>query len=473
MSFEMVVGLEVHTQLKTQSKMFSNTSTCYGQPANTQASWIDLALPGTLPVVNEKALQMAIMFGLAVDATISKDSFFARKNYFYPDLAKGYQISQSHNPIVQNGQLVINTSKGEKNIRIERAHLEEDAGKSVHNIISGRTGIDYNRAGTPLLEIVTQPDFRSAEEVVSYLKSLHRLVRHLGICDGNMQEGSFRCDVNLSIRRQGEINLGVRTELKNLNSFRFIEAAIHYEYQRQVDVLTSGKQVVQETRLYDPDRNETKAMRSKENAFDYRYFPDPDLLVLQVSQNDIDNIKQKMPLLPQQRQQHYLKFLSLEEVNYLMDNPDIADYYDQVCLQGIAEKVAYNWASTEVQGLFNRLQKPFDKQILPAAVLVEIIEQVNNDQISMKSAKTVIQTYTQEAKDINQIIDALGLRQSNDSAFVESIVDEIIANNPQQVKLYKEGKTKLLGFFVGQAMKQSKGKANPKQVNEVVIKKLS
>ncbi|WP_192483708.1 MULTISPECIES: Asp-tRNA(Asn)/Glu-tRNA(Gln) amidotransferase subunit GatB [Cysteiniphilum] len=471
MSYEMVIGLEVHVQLKTQAKIFSNAATLYGQEPNTQVSFLDIALPGTLPVVNKQAIDMAVMFGLAVDATISKNSFFARKNYFYPDLPKGYQISQSNNPIVQNGQLEITTNKGIKTIRIERAHLEEDAGKSVHDFIGDQTGLDYNRAGTPLLEIVTHPDFRSAEEVICYLKDLHQLVQHLGICDGNMQEGSFRCDVNLSIRKPDD-NLGTRAELKNINSFRFIESAIHYEYQRQVNVLDKGGIITQETRLYDPDNNETRSMRSKENAFDYRYFPDPDLLPIILSNEEIESIHSHMPLLPKVRRETYAKMLNADEINFLMDNPLVADYYDALA-KSISAKTAYNWVAVELQAVFNRAQSAFDAKRVPVEILLELIACVDKDEISLKSAKTVLQNYYDQPQAIQTIIDQLGVRQSNDLEFVESLVDEILAQNPQQVQDYLAGNKKLLSFFVGQIMKNSRGKANPKQVNEILNKKLN
>ncbi|WP_116964570.1 Asp-tRNA(Asn)/Glu-tRNA(Gln) amidotransferase subunit GatB [Fastidiosibacter lacustris] len=471
MSYQMVIGLEVHVQLKTVSKIFSNAATLYGQKPNTQVSFVDIALPGTLPVVNKKTIEMAIMFGLATDAKISKNSFFARKNYFYPDLAKGYQISQSSNPIVQNGILEITTSNGSKLIRIERAHLEEDAGKSIHDFIGDQTGLDYNRAGTPLLEIVTHPDFSSSTEVICYLKDLHQLVQHLGICDGNMQEGSFRCDVNLSVHKQKE-PFGTRVELKNINSFRFIESAIAYEYKRQIKMLEQGQKVIQETRLYDPDRNETRSMRNKENAFDYRYFPDPDLLPILITQQDIDLIKAQMPLLPRLRRIQYQKDLNEDEVNFLMDNPDIANYYDALVTK-TTPRVAYNWVGIELQALFNRAQSTFDTHKISVNTLFEIIQCVDKDEISLKSAKAVLQSYYERSDAIQTIIDKLGIRQSNDSSLIEALVDEIIANNPKQVADYQAGNSKLLSFFVGQIMKGSKGQANPKQVNEILLKKLS
>ncbi|WP_395946357.1 Asp-tRNA(Asn)/Glu-tRNA(Gln) amidotransferase subunit GatB [Caedibacter taeniospiralis] len=470
MSYEMVIGLEVHVQLKTKAKIFSNAASLYGQVPNTQVSFVDIALPGTLPVVNKKAIEMAIKFGVAVDAMISKNSFFARKNYFYPDLPKGYQISQSHNPIVQNGKLNIQTSKGAKTIRIERAHLEEDAGKSVHDFIGEQTGLDYNRAGTPLLEIVTHPDFRSAEEVVCYLKDLHQLVQHLGICDGNMQEGSFRCDVNLSVRKENE-PLGTRAELKNINSFRFIESAIHYEYQRQIRLLEKGEKITQETRLYDADKNETRSMRSKENAFDYRYFPDPDLLPMMISVEEIEAIKADIPMLPKVRQEAYAKVLNDDEVSFLMDNPEVADYYDRLAAS-LAPRVAYNWVAVELQALFNKAQTAFNPDSVPVAIVHEIIQSIEKDEISLKSAKAVLQNYYETSQPIQRIIDQLGVRQHNDAGLVEALIDEVMAQSPKQVEDYRAGNVKLLSFFVGQVMKSSKGKANPKQVNEVLIKKL-
>ena len=472
MQFDMVIGLEVHVQLKTRSKMFSSAPINYGAAANTQAAWVDLAMPGTLPVVNKKAIEMAIMFGIAINAEISRNSFFARKNYFYPDLPKGYQISQSSNPIVQNGEIEITTNRGTKIIHIERAHLEEDAGKSVHHLVTDGTGIDYNRAGTPLLEVVTHPDFRSSEEVISYLKAIHQLVCHLDICDGNMQEGSLRCDVNLSIKKQGSETLGTRVELKNINSFKFIESAINYEYQRQVSHIENNVPIVQESRLYDPENNETRSMRNKENAFDYRYFPDPDLLPVIVTSQEIDRITDEMPMLPGVRQRKYAENLGADAVNFLMEHVEIANYYDRVC-RSIPPKVAYNWVSTELQALFNREQKPFNAEAIPAHILIEIIQQVDTEAISVKSAKKVLQHYYAHPADINAIIDQLGLRQSNDISAVETLVHEIISNNKKQVDQYLSGKTQLLGFFVGQVMKKSQGKANPKQVSEVISQKLS
>ncbi|MED7787838.1 Asp-tRNA(Asn)/Glu-tRNA(Gln) amidotransferase subunit GatB [Francisella sp. 19X1-34] len=472
MNWEMVIGLEVHIQLSTKSKLFSTSATEYGQHQNTQAAFLDLGLPGTLPVVNKEVIRKAVMFGLAVDAKISKNSFFARKNYFYPDLPKGYQISQSTNPIVQEGRLDIETSKGQKTIRIERAHLEEDAGKSLHGYVVGETGLDYNRAGTPLLEIVTYPDFRSAEEVVVYLKKLHQLVKHLGICDGNMQEGSFRCDVNLSIRPEGQSEFGTRAELKNINSFRFIDKAIEHEYARQIAVLESGGKVMQETRLYDADANETRPMRAKEDAFDYRYFPDPDLLPLIITDEYIESIRKQMPLRPEEREALYREHLVEQQVEFLLSNLEIADYYDKVALV-IGHKPAYNWVTVDLISTLNRAEKEFSKDIVPAEILLDIISNVQKDVISQANAKKVIAEYIESTDSVEVIIEKLGLKQVSDESAIRELVQGIISANPQQATDFKAGKTKLMGFFVGQTMKASKGKANPKQVNQIVQQELN
>lgn len=472
MSWEMVIGLEVHIQLNTKSKLFSSSATKYGQHQNTQAAFLDLGLPGTLPVLNKEAVRKAIIFGLAVDATISKDSFFARKNYFYPDLPKGYQTSQSHNPIVQDGKLEIETSQGQKTIRIERAHLEEDAGKSIHGYVVGETGLDYNRAGTPLLEIVTHPNFRSAEEVVVYLKKLHQLVKHLNICDGNMQEGSFRCDVNLSTRPAGQREFGTRAELKNINSFKFIDKAIEYEFNRQIAVLESGGEVVQETRLYDADANETRSMRAKEDAFDYRYFPDPDLLPIKLTDEYIDEIKKQMPLKPEEREAVYREHLIDQEVDFLLSNLEIADYYDQIASR-VGYKVAYNWVTVDLISTLNKLGKDFTTGIVPSEFLLDIIANVQKDTIAQASGKKVISSYIENPRAVDVIIEELGLKQVSDEGAIRELVQGIIAANPQQAADFKAGKTKLMGFFVGQAMKASKGKANPKQVNQIVQEELN
>ena len=472
MKWEMVIGLEVHIQLNTKSKLFSTSATQYGQAPNTQAAFLDLGLPGTLPVINKEVIRKAVTFGLAVDATISQDSFFARKNYFYPDLPKGYQISQSSNPIVQNGVLEVSTANYDKVIRIERAHLEEDAGKSIHGYVPDETGLDYNRAGTPLLEIVTHPDFRSSEEVLLYLKKLHQLVKHLDICDGNMQEGSFRCDVNLSIRPFGQEEYGTRAELKNINSFKFIDKAIDHEFDRQVVVLESGGEVLQETRLYDADANETRSMRSKEDAYDYRYFPDPDLLPIKITDDYIAKVAANMPLMPEQRQELYAQHLASQDVDFILSNLGMADYFDQVA-KVVGHKTAYNWTAIDLVSVFNKAGMGFAKDIVPSDVLVEIIESVQKDVISQKAAKQVIAAYIEKPSAIADIIDSLGLKQVSDEGAIRQIVQDIIVANPAPAADFKAGKVKLMGFFVGQAMKASKGKANPKQVNQIVKEELN
>ena len=472
MNWEMVIGLEVHIQLNTKSKLFSTSSTKYGQHQNTQASFLDLGLPGTLPVVNKEVIRKATMFGLAIDAKISKNSFFARKNYFYPDLSKRYQISQCNNPIVQEAKLCIKTSKCNKSIRIERAHLEEDAGKSLHGCVAGETGLDYNRAGIPLLEIVTHPDFRSVEEVIVYLKKLHHLVKQLGICDGNMQEGSFRCDVNLSICPFGQEEYGTRTELKNINSFKFIYKAIEYEYNRQISVLENDGEVIQETRLYDADVNETRSMRAKEDAYDYRYFPDPDLLPLIITDEYIESIRNDMPLSLDDRKDLYSEHLGEQEVDFLLSNLEMANYYDQL-VKSLDYNVAYNWLAIDLISVLNKLGKEFSESFLPAEILVEVIVSVQKDVISQTNGKKVIRAYIEEPNSINVIVNKLGLKQDSNEGDIRELVQGIITANSEQAADFKAGKTKLIDFFVGQAMKLSKGKANPKQVNHIVIDELS
>lgn len=468
----MFIGLEVHVQLKTNSKIFSSAPVNYNATANTQASWIDLAMPGTLPVINKKAIEMAIMFGIAINANISRNSFFTRKNYFYPDLPKGYQITQSTNPIIQNGKIEITAQKGTKMIHIKSAHLEEDAGKSIHHLIDGCSGIDYNRAGTPLLEIVTHPDFRNSEEVISYLKKIHELVCHLGICDGNMQEGSLRCDVNLSVKEKNSETLGTRVELKNINSFKFIKNAISYEYQRQVDNIKNNIPIVQESRLYDPKENKTKSMRGKESTADYRYLPDPDLLNIVVTSQEIDRVAKTIATLPNIRRKRYAENLCDNSVSFLMTNVEIANYYDRVC-QSISPKTAYNWVSIELQSLFHREQKPFNPSKIPSGILIEIIQQVDAEIISAKSARKVLQHYYERPESVNKIVDRLGIRQNNDELTTETLADKIFSVNKKQVVQYLSGRTQLLSFFIGQVMKASRGKANPKRVSNVINQKLN
>tara|TARA_B100000676_G_C18064099_1_gene839713 strand:+ start:911 stop:2347 length:1437 start_codon:yes stop_codon:yes gene_type:complete len=473
MTWETVIGLEVHVQLKTVSKLFSGASTAFGAEPNTQACGIDLGLPGVLPVLNGEAIRMAISFGLAVDAKISRRSVFARKNYFYPDLPKGYQISQLDDPIVAGGHMDIVTSAGSKRIGITRAHLEEDAGKSLHEDFQGASGIDLNRAGTPLIEIVSEPDMRSAEEALAYLRQIHALVRYLDICDGNMQEGSFRCDANVSVRQHGA-PLGTRTELKNINSFRFIERAINYEVERQIDVLEGGGQVVQQTRLYDADRNETRPMRSKEEAHDYRYFPDPDLLPVSVSQTTIDEVAASLPELPQAKQQRFAEQYGLgdEDCRQLTAGREVADYFEEATRVSGAAKATANWVIGELAGQLNRHDLEItDSPIAPEA-LGKLVGRIQDETISGKIAKQLFEQIWQEPSDVDELIEAQGLRQVTDSGAIESLVAEVLANNDKQVQQYLDGNQKVLGFLVGQVMKASAGKANPKQVNQLLRQRI-
>ena len=473
MTWETVIGLEVHVQLKTVSKLFSGASTAFGAEPNTQACGIDLGLPGVLPVLNGEAIRMAISFGLAVDAKISRRSVFARKNYFYPDLPKGYQISQLDDPIVAGGHMDIVTSAGSKRIGITRAHLEEDAGKSLHEDFQGASGIDLNRAGTPLIEIVSEPDMRSAEEALAYLRQIHALVRYLDICDGNMQEGSFRCDANVSVRQHGA-PLGTRTELKNINSFRFIERAINYEVERQIDVLEGGGQVVQQTRLYDADRNETRPMRSKEEAHDYRYFPDPDLLPVSVSQTTIDEVAASLPELPQAKQQRFAEQYGLgdEDCRQLTAGREVADYFEEATRVSGAAKATANWVIGELAGQLNRHDLEITDSPIAPEELGKLVGRIQDETISGKIAKQLFEQIWQEPSDVDELIEAQGLRQVTDSGAIESLVAEVLANNDKQVQQYLDGNQKVLGFLVGQVMKASAGKANPKQVNQLLRQRI-
>lgn len=477
MNWEIVIGIEVHAQLATQSKLFSGAATQFGAEANSQACAIDVALPGTLPVLNEKVLELATRFGLSIGATINQHNVFARKNYFYPDLPKGYQISQFEQPIVEHGHLDLQLSGGvTKRIGITRAHLEEDAGKSIHEGLGGNTGIDLNRAGTPLLEIVSEPDMHSVEEAVTYCRTLHQLVRYLGICDGNMQEGSFRCDINISLRPKGQAEFGTRTELKNLNSFRFIEQAIIGEVERQRELLESGQPVIQQTRLYDPDRDETRAMRSKEDAHDYRYFPDPDLLPVSLSQAFIDQIKSNLPELPWQKAERYTKELGVSAVDagIITQSLDSVDYFEQVLAakdQTVQAKQVANWLVTD---LLAKLPGGDIKQCsITANALSKLLLRIADNTISNSAAKTVLEAMWQSCDDVDDIIAAKGLKQLSNSGELDSIIREIIANNPEQVEQYRAGKDKLISFFVGQVMKVTKGKANPGMVNQLLKKQLA
>lgn len=476
--WEVVIGLEVHAQLSTCSKIFSSAATAYGAEPNTQACSLDLALPGTLPVLNHEAVNKAIKFGLSVDAQINKRSVFARKNYFYPDLPKGYQISQFDLPIVGKGHLDITLEDGTtKRIGITRAHLEEDAGKSLHDGIPGTSGIDLNRAGTPLLEIVSEPDMRSAEEAVSYLKTLHQLVRYLDICDGNMQEGSFRCDVNISVRPEGQAKFGTRAEIKNVNSFRFVEQAIHYEVQRQTTLIASGETIIQETRLFDPDQGVTRSMRKKEDAHDYRYFPDPDLLPLCLEENDIETIRKTLPELPQAKRLRYKSEFGLTDydANVIISSRDIAKFFEDTvtAASGVEPKLISNWVSGELAAMLNKNSIDITNSPVSPTKLAKLLQRIQDQTISNSMGKQVFESLWNGAEDADQVIAEKGLKQISDPAAIEAIISEIIANNPTQLEQYRSGKDKLFGFFVGQAMKATKGKANPKLINDILKKYLA
>lgn len=472
MEWDIVIGLEVHAQLKTKSKLFSGASTTFGAPANSQACFIDAALPGVLPVLNQEAVVMAIQLGLALNADINDCSVFERKNYFYPDLPKGYQISQFQKPIVTNGTLSIKLDDGSiKTVLINRAHLEEDAGKSLHELHTAYTGIDLNRAGTPLLEIVTEPCLYSTEEAIKYLKTLHQLVRFLGICDGNMQEGSFRCDVNLSLKPKGSNTLGTRTELKNLNSFRFIEKAIAVEQIRHQDILEQGGTITQETRLYNPDTNTTHAMRDKENENDYRYFPDPDLLPIQITRFQIAEIKSNLADLPEQIYQQLSKIPTLNEddINFVLSSPAVYLFYKRIksyCPN--SEKPIINWLKGPYAAALNEHGLDFETLPVSAYAVATLIQKIQSKSISSNNAKHVFAALWEHEEDIDTIIQREGYQQMEDSSALEELIIKLVQNHPKQVNEYKEGKEQLLGFFVGQIMKQTKGQANPEQVNELL-----
>ena len=481
MDWETVIGLEIHTQLATKSKIFSGAATTYGAEPNTQACEVDLGLPGVLPVLNEQAVLMAIKFGLAIGAEIPKRSVFSRKNYFYPDLPKGYQISQFELPIVNSGHIEIQLADGTtKEVGITRAHLEEDAGKSMHEGFGDQTGIDLNRAGTPLLEIVSEPDMRSAKEAVAYMKKVHSIVCYLGICDGNMQEGSFRCDANVSIRPKGEEAFGTRTELKNINSFRYVEQAINIEIERQVDILEDGGKIDQETRLYDPDRNETRSMRSKEEANDYRYFPDPDLLPIQIDVELIERIRNQLPELPNAKKQRFIDEFNLSDYDsgVLTAQKEIADYFeDCVAITKGEAKLSANWINGELSASLNKENKDITESPVTPKMLGSMIKLINDDTISGKIAKQVFEAMWNGEGSADSIVESKNLKQVTDRGAIEKLVDDVIANNPTQITQYKatpeEKKEKLIGYFVGQIMKKSQGKANPKKVNELLIEKLN
>src|SRR5687767_6870034 len=482
MSWETVIGLEIHAQLATSSKIFSSAATAYGAAPNAQANLVDLGYPGVLPVLNREAVRMAVKFGLAVGAQISPRSIFARKNYFYPDLPKGYQISQYETPVVGKGTLRILLDDGTvKVIGITRAHLEEDAGKSLHEDFHGLTGIDLNRAGTPLLEIVSEPDMRSAKEAVAYMKKIHTLVRYLEICDGNMQEGSFRCDANVSVRPVGQEKFGTRCEIKNLNSFRYIEKAINYEVARQIQDIEAGLTIKQETRLYDPDKGETRPLRSKEEANDYRYFPDPDLLPVVIANAFIESVRTTLPELPDQKAARYVeKFgLSAYDAGVLTASREMGDYYEAVLsalqAKNLAghEKLAANWTMGELSAALNKDNLDVTQSKIDAARLAGLLARIADETISGKIAKEVFEAMWAEGRDADAIIEAKGLKQITDTGAIERLIDEVMAANPKQLGEYRSGKDKLFGFFVGQVMKVSAGKANPDQVNALLKKKLA
>ena len=477
MEWEPVIGLEVHVQLRTKSKIFSGASTAYGAEPNTQACAIDSGLPGVLPVLNKEVVKLAVRFGLAIQATIINHTVFARKNYFYPDLPKGYQISQYDLPIIKTGHLGIETREGIfKRIGITRAHLEEDAGKSIHEGIQGYSGIDFNRAGTPLLEIVSEPDIRSAKEAVAYLKTLHMLVRYIGVSDANMQEGAFRCDVNISLRPKGEKKFGIRAEIKNVNSFRFIERAILFEITRQKELLEAGEKIIQETRLYDAVRDETRPMRTKEEAHDYRYFPDPDLLPIEITAEFIESIKKELPELPEEKRSRFQRTYQLSnyDVKLLTQNMNTANYFEALLKidNSISPKLATNWISGDLAAALNKNNLEINESPISAEQLAGLLRRITDHTLSGSMAKQVFEAMWNTEGNADAIIERQGLKQIIDTSELEKIIDEIIKSNLQQVKEYRSGKIKLLAFFVGQAMKATKGKANPQQVNKLLKKKL-
>ncbi|MCB1648870.1 MAG: Asp-tRNA(Asn)/Glu-tRNA(Gln) amidotransferase subunit GatB [Gammaproteobacteria bacterium] len=475
MVWETVIGLEVHVQLATKSKLFSGSSTTFGAAPNTQANIFDLAMPGTLPVLNAEALRMAVKFGLAIDAEIGRRSVFDRKNYFYPDLPKGYQVSQLEFPTVGKSQLEITLEDGStRTIGITRAHMEEDAGKSLHEDFQGQSGIDLNRAGTPLLEIVSEPELRNAKEAVAYLKKLHSIIRYLGISDGNMAQGSMRCDANVSVRKKGATEFGTRTEIKNINSFRFVEKAILHEAQRQIDLIEDGGRVVQETRLYDSDRDETRSMRSKEVANDYRYFPEPDLLPVVIDEAFIEAVRQELPELPGAKCARFVAQYALSDYDagVLSSTRALADYFEQVVAICGDAKLSANWVSVDLQAVLNKQDLEVEESPISAERLGGLIARIKDQTISSKIAKTVFEAMLESDHSADEIIESQGLKQVTDTGAIEKLVDEVIAANPEQVEQYRAGKEKVFAFFIGQAMKVSRGKANPAQLNELLREKL-
>jgi len=476
MEWEIVIGLEIHAQLRTASKIFSGASTAFGADPNTQACLVDLGYPGVLPVLNREAVTMAIKFGLATHSTIAPRSVFARKNYFYPDLPKGYQISQYELPVVHDGWVDVVLDDGErKRVGITRAHLAEDAGKSLHEDFHGLSGIDLNRAGTPLLEIVSEPDLRSAREAVAYMKLIHQLVRYLDICDGNMQEGSLRCDANISVRPVGRHEFGTRAEVKNLNSFRFIERAINYEAERQIDILESGGSVVQETRLYDSVKDETRPMRTKEEANDYRYFPDPDLLPLVVEESAIEAAGADLPELPWEKRDRFVEQYGLPEYDagVLTASRSVADYYESVAAGVKDAKLAANWVMGELAGALNKGGLEVEASPVDAASLAGLLARIEDRTIPGKIAKEVFEAMWAGEGTADEVIEGRGLRQITDTSAIQAVIEQVLADNPGQLEQFRSGKDKLFGFFVGQVMKATQGKANPAQVNELLRKALS
>ena len=475
MSWETVIGLEIHAQLSTKSKLFSGGSTKFGAESNTNVDLVDMGLPGVLPVANKEAFYKAIKFGLATGAQINQISSFDRKNYFYPDLPKGYQITQMTKPIVEKGSIKVSTENGEKIINITRAHLEEDAGKSIHGLFEGETGVDLNRAGTPLLEIVSEPEISSAKEAVAYFKAVRQLVTFLDICDGNMAQGSMRCDVNVSIKKIDDKELGTRAELKNINSFKFIEKAINFEIERQISLIESGESVVQETRLYDSDKNETRSMRSKEEANDYRYFPCPDLLPVVISDKELNEIKDNLPELPEEKQNRYISEIGLEssEAKIISSSKAMADMFEEASKKTDDAKMIAKWLVGDISALLNKENIEIDESKLSPENFGKLIERISDNTISGKIAKSVLEEVWENGNDVDEIIKAKGLIQIQDESLLEQIATQVLDSNPDQVAAYRSGKDKLFGFFVGQVMKETQGKANPKSVNEILKKILS
>ena len=472
-NWEAVIGLEIHVQLSTKSKLFSGASTNFGALPNTQACNIDLAMPGVLPVLNEEVLKMAIKLGTALNADINSPTSFARKNYFYPDSPKGYQISQMDKPIVEGGYLDIETESGTKRIGVTRAHLEEDAGKSLHDDFEGQSGIDLNRAGTPLLEIVSEPEISTPAEAVAYLKSIHSIIRYLAISDGNMAEGSMRCDANVSVRKKGDLELGTRTETKNVNSFRFVEKAIQYEIERQVHEIESGNTITQETRLYDSQNNTTRPMRSKEYANDYRYFPEPDLLPITLEKDFVESVINDMPEMPNEKKERFVSKFSLSnyDADLLAADKDIANYFEEVVKISDSPKLSTNWIMGELSALLNNENLNIKDSKVSSDKLGQLILRIEDATISGKIAKDIFEKMWISGKEVDEIIQDEGLEQVTDDKQIEAMIDEVIKSNPEQLEQYRSGKDRLFGFFVGQVMQASKGKANPKQVNDILKSK--